>query len=370
MAILIFILILSFLVIIHELGHFLAARWSGIKVKEFGIGYPPKALKLFEWRGTDFTLNWIPFGGFVRMAGEDSDPSQRSLAKKGEFFAASKEKRLFVVLAGAAVNFVFGIVAFAIIFSILGIPLEITGARIGEVMPGSPAETAGVPAAVNIIAFEYEGQRFQTQSPSDVINFVTDHQGKNVKLVTSGPCDKLACAEIEQGFEVYLRSQAETPQGEGSLGVVFTQFEMVYYPWYEMPIRSMAFGLEQALVMGREILAALSRLGGSLISSGRVTEELAGPVGIVDQAQKSGIFEEGLLMILSFAGMLSINLAIMNILPIPPLDGGKALFTIFEAVIKPKYLFKIEYWMSYGGYLMLLALIVFITVRDVIRIFS
>ncbi len=370
MAIVIFILILSFLVIIHELGHFFAARLSGIVVKEFGIGYPPKALKLFRWQGTDFTLNWIPFGGFVRMAGEDSDPSRRDLAKKGEFYAVSKEKRLFVVLAGAAVNFLFGILAFAVIFSILGIPLEIPQARIGEVAPGSPAAEAGIPTQVNIIAFEHEGQRVETDSPNAVINYVTENQGKQVTLITTGQCQKLECAEIEQSFQVYVRSKEETPADQGSLGVVFTQFEMIFYPWYEMPFRSMVFGLEQALIMGQEILAALSRLGGNLVSSGHVSEELAGPVGIVHQAQQSGIFEEGLLMILSFAGMLSINLAIMNVLPIPPLDGGKAVFTVFEAVIKPKYLFKVEYWMSYGGYFILLALVVFITVRDVIRIFS
>ena len=370
MAIIIFILILSFLVIIHELGHFFAARMLGIKVNEFGMGYPPKVRKLFRWQGTDFTLNWIPFGGFVRMAGEDSDPGRRDLAKPGEFYAASKEKRLLVVLAGATVNFLFGIMAFAVIFSILGIPLEISQARIGEVAPDSPAANVNLPVDVNILAFENEGERVVINSPNEVIQYVAENQGREVAMITSGQCEYLRCGEEEQQYQVYLRTKEETPANQGALGVVFKQFEMVYYPWYEMPFRSAAFGLEQALEMGQQILGALARLGKNLVSNGQVSEELAGPVGIVHQAQQSGIFEEGLLMILSFAGMLSINLAIMNVLPIPPLDGGKAVFTIFEAVVNPKYLFKVEYWMSYGGYFILLALVVFITIRDVMRIFS
>ncbi len=171
MAILIVLLVLSFLVIIHELGHYFAARKAGITVEEFGIGYPPRALnfsllakrfnitKYFSfWRRfdsskTELTLNWIPFGGFVRMAGETPNPKQNASPQPGDFLAATLAQRLMVIFAGVAVNFIFGIAAFTIVFSKTGIPQEIFGARIGTVEPNSPAAQAGVPNQVQIIGF-------------------------------------------------------------------------------------------------------------------------------------------------------------------------------------------------------------------------
>lgn len=372
-SIAIFILVLSFLVIIHELGHFFAAKYAGIEVKEFGIGYPPKAIKLFNWMGTDFTLNWIPFGGFVRMEGEEAEPEQRNKQKKsGQFYAASVSHRLLVVLAGAAVNFVFGILAFAAIFSFIGIPEAVSDARIGYVSPGSPAEKAGVPTNVSVLGFKLPDVSNMVVTPTtdDVIAFVNQHKGQEVTLLTSGTCDRNVCQDIVQSYQVYLRSVEETPAQEGSLGLAFDPVIFTHYPWWEMPWRSTKYGLEQSLSLGAEIFKALSKLGGDLVQRGQLSSELAGPVGIVHQAHSAGILNQGFVMVLSFAAMLSINLAIMNILPIPPLDGGKAVFTLLEAVIARKYLYKLEYWFSYGGYFLLMLLIIFITVRDVVRLFT
>lgn len=369
----IFILVLSFLVIIHELGHFFAAKYAGIVVREFGIGYPPKAIKLFEWKGTDFTLNWIPFGGFVRMEGEEADPEHRSKQKsKGEFYTASIPHRLLVVLAGAATNFVFGILAFAAIFSFIGIPEPTTVARIGFIAPDSPAAQAGIPTNVNILGFRLGDSADMTVTPTtvDVIDFVNQHRGQQVTLVTSGTCENTVCQEIVQSYLVYLRTVEETPTNEGALGLAFDPVIFVHYPWWEMPWRSTTYGLSQSLELGGEIFKALSRLGGDLFQRGTLSSELAGPVGIVHQAHNAGILNQGFVMILSFAAMLSINLAIMNILPIPPLDGGKAVFTLLEAVVARKYLYKLEYWTSYGGYFLLMLLIIFITIRDVVRLFT
>lgn len=370
-SILIFILVLSFLVIIHELGHFFAARWAGVKVKEFGIGYPPKAAKMFRWLDTDFTINWIPFGGFVRMEGEEIDLSQTGVKpKKGEFYYASIFQRLVIILAGASINFIFGVLAFASIFSFIGIPEAITEARVAAIADGSPAQEVGMPAEVNIISFRYGDETVAVTTPTDVINYVNEHKGESVTVITSGVCQQLSCAEMAQEFQVYLRTADETPEGQGSLGVAFQDVILVKYPWWQMPFRSMVYGVEQAIMLGKEIMAALSRLGTNLVQKGQLSEELAGPVGIVHQAQTIGLLEQGFVVILSFAGMLSINLAIMNVLPISPLDGGKALFTILETVISRKYLQKADYWLSYGGYIALMGLIIVITIRDVFRIFN
>lgn len=365
MAVLIFVLVLSFLVIIHELGHFFAARWAGITVHEFGLGYPPKARKLFTWLGTQFTLNWIPFGGFVRMAGEGSKPEDKP--KKGEYYAAKTGPRMVVVLAGVIANFIFGILAFAVVFTFTGIPVEVTTARIGLVAPGSPAAQAGVPVNVDVLGVTIAGQTTYTATTNDVIQLVQQHQGETVTLVVSGTCKNGSCQESMSEHQVYVRTPEETPAGEGAMGVAFDSAEIVVYPWYQMPFRGIIYGFKQALMMTGLILQSLQNLVSGLLH-GQVSEELSGPVGIVYQAQQYGIFDQGWSAILAFAGMLSINLAIMNILPIPPLDGGRAVLTIAEAISGRKRTAKLEYYLNYGGYVLLIGLIVLVTARDVVNV--
>ncbi len=363
------ILLLSFLVIIHELGHLLAAFWAKIKVEEFGLGYPPVAKKLFTWKGVPFTLNWVPFGGFVRMAGEEAPEHETAKSGTGLFYTASVFRRLVVILAGATVNFIFGVIAFTITFSIMGIPEFLEGARVGYVMPDSPAAVSGLPTEVNIIKLESSAETVVVTSPSDVISFVENHRGETVKLYTTGKCSAEGCQELVQEFSTYLRTPEETPNNEGAIGIAFQEYDLKFYPWWQMPFRGAAFGITQALGLGQSILVALKDLVVNLATRGVVPSELAGPVGIVHQAQSAGLLDQGILAVVSFAGMLSINLAIMNVLPIPPLDGGKALFTALEAVVSRKRLHRLEYLLNYGGYIFLLGLIIVITIRDVIKLF-
>ncbi|MDQ5951705.1 MAG: Peptidase protein, partial [Patescibacteria group bacterium] len=275
-------------------------------------------------------------------------------------------------LAGATVNLVFGIIAFAAIFSYIGIPEPISEARIGYISPDSPAATAGLSTNTEIIGFKTsaDGELITTSNTADVIAFVQENKGREVIVVTSGQCDGTQCDYSVTETPVYLRSAEETPENEGSMGVAFDSVIFIHYPWWQMPGKATLYGLQESLNLGREILKALSKLGTDLVQKRQVSSELAGPVGIVHQAHSAGILNQGFIMILSFAAMLSINLAIMNVLPIPPLDGGKAVFTILEAVFSRKHLYKIEYWFSYTGYFLLMALILFITARDVIKLFS
>lgn len=378
-SVLIFVLILSFLIFIHELGHYLAAVRSGVVVEEFGIGYPPRAIKLFTWRGTDFTLNWIPFGGFVKMAGEQVEfeevhtkEEQEKLQKKdkGQFFAADTRNKLMIILAGATFNFIFGIIAFTIVFSRLGIPEPIETPRIGEVMPNTPAAEAGLTENTEIQQITVADQVFTTASRDDVIDVIAQNSGQEAVIATTGTCQGYSCEEVWQEFNVYLRTTEETPEGEGSLGIIFQPVAFVAYPWYEMPYKSMWYGLQQAIFLGEQIVFALGDMISGMIFGGRVPGDVAGPIGIVHQAQATGMLSEGFITTLSFAGMLSINLAIINILPIPPLDGGRAVFIILERFISERHAKPLEYYMNYGGYILLLMLIVLITARDIWRIFQ
>lgn len=373
-SITVFILILSFLVIIHELGHFLAAKWAKIHVEEFGLGYPPRALKLFTKWGTLFSLNWIPFGGFVRMEGEDGESSDEesaepALSKKKRKGAAFYEKsaavRLVVILAGATVNFVFGIVAFAILFTIVGIP---NGAIIDSVAVDSPAAQAGINPDTAITGFRVEGQTTSVRSSAEIIGFIERHRGQTVDVITTGPCQENSCGEVQEIASAYVRTVEETPSDQGSLGVRFRSEYTKFYPWYEMPFRGAALGTVQALGLGWLILQALQDLVADMFTRGAVPQDIAGPIGIVDQANSSEIFTQGPLALLSFAGMLSINLAVMNVLPIPALDGGRALFIVLEKLIGKKAIQKVEAVANYGGFIFLIGLIVIISARDVFRI--
>lgn len=377
MAIIIVLLVLSFLVIIHELGHFISARLAGITVEEFGIGYPPKALSLSKlWQkmgrvwpsSTEFTLNWIPFGGFVRMAGESPSLDKSTKPIKGEFLTATLPQRLFVIFAGVGVNFLFGIIAFTIVFGKTGIPQEITGARIGQIEPASPADQAGIPPQVEIIGFKSDSTLVETKTIDQVKQFVDANRGKTVTLVTTETCQQGVCPNQQQ-YSVYIRTSEETPANQGALGVVFETVIFQHYPWYEMPFRSAWHGTGQALQLSGLILDALGGIGKDL-SQGKVSNDVAGPVGIVYQAQKGQFFDQGWLSILSFAGILSINLAIMNVLPFPPLDGGRAVLSILELVIGKRHSNLIEHYANYGGYVVLLTLVVLITFSDISRIIT
>ncbi len=377
MSVILFILILSFLVLIHELGHFIMARRAGITVEEFGIGYPPLAVKLFTWKGTVFSLNWIPFGGFVRMAGEETEAEDTADDKKqpskGQFYQASNGNKMAVILAGATVNFIFGVIAFSIVFSFMGIPTELTTARIGAVAPGSPAEAAGLPKDVEIIAVTLPNETAEVvsiQSSEQLIGVIKELKGQTVTLTTTGPCQNTACAESAQQFSVYLRTPEETPEDQGSLGITFASVIFQQYPWWQMPFRGIWYGLDQAFYLGQQIFVALGTIVTDVVSLGGVPDELAGPVGIVHQAQSSGLFSEGPLALLSFAGMLSVNLAIMNILPIPPLDGGRAVMILIAPFLSKTKRLKLEYYANYTGYVLLLALILFITIRDISRVIT
>lgn len=372
MSALVFIIVLSFLVIIHELGHFFAAMWAKVKTDEFGLGYPPKALKLFRWKNTDFTLNWIPFGGFVRMQGEEGQEEIDSSKKQkdGQFYQAGVFQKLVIILSGPAVNFIFGVLAFTIVFSKMGIPEEISQARVGFVDENSPAAQAGLPANVNITALKYEDQEFTVTTAQEVTQKVYEYRGETVTLVTSGQCEQNVCEDSYNEYQVYVRTQEETPANQGAMGIAFDQVTFVFYPPLEMPFRSAEFGIKQALSLGWLIVEAFSGIIVDLFSRGSLPQDVAGPIGIVHQAQSIGIFEEGWLTVLSFAGMLSVNLAVMNVLPIPPLDGGRAVFVILEALLSKKRTQKIEYIFSYGGYILLFGLIILITIKDVLRIFN
>ncbi len=377
MHVLIVILIISFLILIHELGHFVAALKTKTNVEEFGFGYPPKLIKLFRFKGADFTLNAIPFGGFVRLEGEmgpdsmpkEADQARAKLSDKQQYYVKTATQRSLIVLAGVFMNVLFAVTAFSVVFSFIGIPTLLADqSRIGYVAPDSPAESAGLPINANIVEIRTDTKVYKITDFFTVQEAVNENRGETLDLIVTANCDGVECPQEFETYQVYARTEEETPQGQGSIGVGFDEMVYQFYPWYEMPFRGTWYGMKQAVGLAWLILQALVDMLMQLFSTGTIPQDVAGPVGIVHETQKGNIITSDFWSNLGFAGMLSLNLAIMNLLPIPALDGGKFLFIMLEKVLGKKTVEKIEGYANYGGFALIIILIVAITVKDVTRI--
>lgn len=390
LTLLIFLFILSTLILVHELGHFFAAKKLGVAVEEFGLGLPPRAKKLFTWKGTkftlgwlipgrgfasaeikgvdrpvnqtatEFTLNWLPFGGFVRMRGEDADPESpssfglqpSSLEANGFFYAQKPWKRAVILLAGVTMNLIFGIAAFTIVYSFLGIPTETDKVIVQGIAPNSPAAAAGFKENDVIVGFS---------TAKEFIELVNQNRGQEIyfSLTRSG-------SELE--VSVVPRPADQTPEGEGALGVAISNLEFIHYPWWKMPFLAAVTGIKEALGWSVNIVAGLGSMLSQLALHGRLPKDVAGPVGIAYIA--GNVARQGWLALVQFAGILSVNLAVVNILPIPALDGGRLLFLGIEKLRGRPVEAKKERWAHLIGYAVLISLILLATIQDILRILS
>lgn len=368
MVILIAILLLSFLVLIHELGHFLAAKWAGVHIEEFGLGYPPRALTLFKKWDTNFTLNWIPFGGFVRMEGEENVLEEKPAKKGTAFYEKNTFQRLVIILAGAGINFLFGIVAFTIVYSFTGIPTLWDVPRIIAVQPNTPAATANMPSDVTIVSIKRGEIVTPIANREQATRAIKDASGQTIMIVTTGPCHNLSCDDHWQSFTVQARTPEQTPKNEGSVGIIFQVSYQKFFPWYEMPFRGAVVGVEQAVGLALFIAQTFIQTIGQGFQKGAIPQEFMSPVGIVDEIGRSGVVQEGLLASIHLAGMISVNLAILNIMPIPALDGGRAFFILLSKVVNKKWVATLENYANYAGMIILILLLVVLSMRDIHRI--
>src|SRR3989344_1318739 len=349
MTLLVFLLVLSFLVCIHELGHFVMARRAGVKVEEFGFGYPPKMWRFFkDKRGTEYTVNWLPFGGFVRLHGEDAEASQVTNGDTVAFYAKKKRVRLVIIVAGAVMNFIFGAVAFGILYSKSGIPEQLGYVLVEEVTADTPAAKAGLVRGDTIYGLMTDGVLAPIKT---TIEFQTELAGRAGQTVT------LSLGEGKTK-DVYVRKTEERPEGQGALGVAITDFRLMQYPWWQMPVRGMWIGIKAAFGFGVFLLEALGKMLYDWVATGVAPKDVAGPVGIVHLAQKEGLLTSGWEMILNFAAILSINLGVVNLLLFPALDGGRAIFVLLEGIIKKEKLAKVERAANMVGMALLLLMIV------------
>ena len=347
--------VLGFLIFIHELGHFLAAKWMGVRVHEFGFGYPPRMFKMFEHDGVEYTLNWLPFGGFVRMAGEDGD-----FESKGSLPTIAPWRRIIVMAAGPFMNLLTAVVIYAILM-MAGVPQFVGDqatlpVQIVGVDAESPAALAGLQA--NDIILSIAGQEvIGIDAVSDAIQA---NAGQEVDVVVR---------RGEEDVIVSLRPRLpeEIPAGRGSAGVQITTYvsaedvELVKYG----PIEALIGGMKQTWMMIVLMIEGLTTMlrglilpdvpapeggVGGLVAIGRITAEIA---------------EQGWRDLLSLTAFLSINLAILNMLPIPALDGGRIIFALIEMITRRRIPPEKEALVHFAGFAVLITLMVVVTFVDI-----
>lgn len=354
LTILVFLFVLSLLVLAHELGHFLAAKKAGIKVEEFGIGYPPRVWgkKIGE---TVYSINLLPIGGFVRLYGEELRESERikERASGRAFWAKSKKARTAVISAGVLANFLLAIVAFAVVYSVLGIPTKTDQVKIVGLVPDSPAVEAGLEEGDQIISFDDES----VTSLDQFVGLVEEKGGQPIELVVIREKEELLFS---------LTPREAPPDNQGPLGVVVSSVEMKQYPFWQMPFRGMIEGFKEAFGWTGLVVGALGKMIFNLVTAGQVPQDIAGPVGILQIT--GGVARSGFLAVIQFVGILSVNLAVINILPFPALDGGRLMFVLYELVTRRRPKVSFEHWANAIGMALILFLVLLVTINDVGRL--
>ncbi|MEQ8357805.1 MAG: RIP metalloprotease RseP [Kiloniellaceae bacterium] len=353
-----FLAVLTALVFFHELGHYLVARWNGVRVEVFSIGFGPEVFGWNDKAGTRWKFSLIPLGGYVKMFGDANaasmpgdDGDKLSDAERAVAFPHKRlGQRVAIVSAGPIANFILAIVILAGLFSLIGQPF--TPAVVGEVMPGSAAEAAG----------------FEAQDEITAVNGQTIARFEELqRIVALRPGEQLAIAVVRGGREFVLQATPMAVESTSALGETQTIGRLgIQRSGREFARHDPATAVWQAVRETGSIITQTFTALGQIIRGDRGADELGGPIRI---AQLSGqVAEIGISELLYFAAVLSINLGLINLFPIPMLDGGHLLFYAVEAVRGRPLGERAQEYGFRIGLALVLTLMVFVTWNDVVRI--
>jgi len=335
------------------------AKRAGVRVDEFGFGFPPRIFGIKKGE-TIYSLNLFPIGGFVKIYGEEgqgkNDP--RSFASK------SISRRSKILVAGVAMNFFLAALLLSIGYNI-GLPAVIedetkdslinTKIQVAQVAPDSPAAQAGIMMGDTIASLKTQNLKLENiESVKQIQEFIDTHKGEEIILT------------IQRGDEVLEKTlvpRQNPPADQGPMGVALVKTAIVSYPWY----RALIMGLTSTVNLTLVIIVAVAGLLWQLITTGQLMAEISGPVGIfmlTGQAAKLGF-----IYLLQFTALLSINLAIINALPFPALDGGRLLFLGIEKIKGSPVSQPVEKFVHTAGFVLLILLMIAVTWRDVVKLF-
>lgn len=365
------------LVIVHEWGHFIAARKSGVEVEEFGIGFPPKAATIARKNGTEYTLNWLPLGGFVKLKGEHDDDKT-----KGSYGAASLKNKTKIMIAGVGMNLLTAFVLLTL-GAVIGMPQLLDNqfhvandskvtrqdVYVGFVAKDSPAEKSGLHVQDKILAFStvqcankntYCKSVHTKQDLIDATHSMADSE-VGVQYIRDGSV-KTTSAKLLSTAEVDASKNSDDPKGY--LGIVPTDYTERRATW-SAPIVALGT-IKQFTVLTLKAIG--SALGGLFTgNTAKASEQVSGPVGIFVVLKDGSIL--GFSFILMVIAIISLTLAIMNVLPIPALDGGRLFLTLLFRAMKKRLTPRIEDRIHGTGMAVLMLLFALITYVDFKRFF-
>lgn len=373
-TILVFVLVLSVLVFAHELGHFMTARWFGIKAEEFGFGFPPRVWGVYKsylgkWKrvrgnkevldaaSTIYSINAIPLGGFVKIKGENGDEKD----EKDSFVSRPIWQRFIVLSAGVLMNIILAMALFGVGYMI-GLPKAVEdaapgakisnlGVQIMDILPESPAARAGLQVGDKIISINGEEIK-------EII--------KAQELIASDPLKESSIKISRDGLEQELKVKPELLVGEEKplIGIAMIETGTVKYPFF----KALYYGVRDGILITWAIIVAFYELIKGLIMGQGVGGDVAGPVGIANLTGQAARL--GFVYLMQFVALLSLNLAVINFLPFPALDGGRSLFLLIEKIKGSPVKREVENVFHNIGFYLLMALIVWITFKDVLGLFK
>lgn len=351
MDVVVFLIALSIVVVFHEFGHFFAAIKTGVKVEEFGLGLPPKIFGKKIGK-TVFSVNALPIGGFCRLYGEDPAVAGQAVSRSKMAFCNKKPwQKMLIVMGGVMMNLVLAVLIFSVVYTILGVPQETERVKVLAVTEGSPADKAGLEEDDWIVGVGQVG----VKSPVELIEEIDKYGGKEAELVVERE-------NIRRMVMVEVRENP--PEGEGKMGVAISNTEMIKVPWWQF-YKGIGAGFREAYFWGKIIAGGVYEMVSGLFL-GKVPAGVAGPVGMY-QATTSIRRDQGVLAMVHFFGIISVNLAILNFMPFPALDGGRMIFVVWEWISKKRVSAKVESTVNSVGMAVLLVLLVLVTVGDVVR---
>ncbi|MCF7835981.1 MAG: site-2 protease family protein [Candidatus Marinimicrobia bacterium] len=352
MSILLFVVALAVLILFHELGHFLLAKLSGTKVEEFGIGFPPRIFGIKKGE-TIYSVNWIPFGGFVKVLGEDSVEKQPR-----SFGAAPAYIKAAILFAGVFFNLILAWILFSIILFV-GAPTsvgnDVDGSYITvlEVQVGTPAEGAGLVMGDRLLKLISGGDVFVPGTITETQEFIKKHAGSEINI------------EYLRGEKLMSTTAIPNPNpptGIGSLGIAMDRIGIVSSPAH----KAVWEGLKSTVYLTGAVVKGFGDLFLDIAKGGNMASQIRGPVGIVGMV--GNVAQFGFVYVLQFIALLSVNLAILNLIPFPALDGGRLLFLGIESIKRSPMSQKTMTIANSVGFAILIILMLIVTYRDIARI--